>query len=85
MTIEQRLAKLEKTVNALVEKLCEEKFYTDADISGLSITESNHERDITDNRQGIIETFESELVNAQDIADVRTAIEEVYEMINMEE
>lgn len=40
--------------------------------------------DITDNREGLIETFEATESNASDLADLRAAIEEVYEMISAE-
>ena len=85
MTIEQRIEKLEKKVNALIQSLCNDKFYTSADISGISKTEADHEGNIKDNRQGIIDTYEQGLVNAGDIADARSALEELYEMINQGE
>lgn len=85
MTTEQRLSKLEKTVNALIISISNAKFYTDTDIEGISKVESTHDKDIIENRQGVIESFENGLINAEDIADVRTALEEVYEMINVEE
>jgi len=37
--------------------------------------------DISDNREGLTETFESTLVNTDDISMCREAIEEIYEMI----
>ena len=37
--------------------------------------------DISDNRQGLTETFESTLTNADDVAINRQAIEELFEMI----
>ena len=40
--------------------------------------------DISDNRQGLTETFESTLTNADDVAINRQAIEELYEMITTE-
>ena len=92
MDIETRLDNLEKIVNALIKRIDNDKYYSDADVNGIrqidgeqteNITENAS--DIADNRQGIEETFESTLSNADDIADVRTAIEEVYEMISEEE
>ena len=40
--------------------------------------------DISDNRQGLTETFESTLTNTDDVAINRQAIEELYEMITAE-
>ena len=40
--------------------------------------------DISDNRQGLTETFESTLTNADDVAINRQAIEELYEMLTAE-
>lgn len=37
--------------------------------------------DISDNREGIMETFEQTITNSTDLEDVRTAIIELYEMI----
>lgn len=37
--------------------------------------------DISDNREGLTETFESTLVNTDDIASLREGLEEVYEML----
>jgi len=37
--------------------------------------------DISDNREGLTETFESTLTNTDDISMCREAIEEIYEMI----
>ena len=92
MTIEQRVANLEKMVIALMKNIDNDKFYTMADIDGINNTNGLHEKrlrvntsDISDNREAIVETYESGLVNADDIADVRTALEEVYEMVNSEE
>ena len=43
-----------------------------------------HSSDIADNREGIMETFESTLTNADDAAINRQAIEELYEMLTTE-
>ena len=40
--------------------------------------------DISDNRDGLMETFESTLTNADDVAINRQAIEELYEMLTAE-
>lgn len=37
--------------------------------------------DISDNREGLTETFESTLTNTDDIASLREGLEEVYEML----
>lgn len=37
--------------------------------------------DISDNREGLTETFETTLINADDISALREGLEEVYEMI----
>lgn len=38
-------------------------------------------RDIADNRNGLVETFENQLLNADDISALREGLEEVYEML----
>lgn len=53
----------------------------------ISVNEENikiNTSDISDNRQGLTETFESTLTNADDAAINRQAIEELYEMITAE-
>ena len=40
--------------------------------------------DISDNRQGLTETFEATLTNSDDVAINRQAIEELYEMLTAE-
>ena len=40
--------------------------------------------DISDNRQGLTETFEATLTNTDDVAINRQAIEELYEMLTAE-
>ena len=40
--------------------------------------------DISDNREGLTETFESTLTNTDDVAINRQAIEELFEMITAE-
>lgn len=47
----------------------------------LTMASEANAADISDNREGLIESFESTLANASDIADCRSAIEELYEMI----
>ena len=66
-------------------------YYTKADICGCRVTDQNQQKeinintnDVSDNRQGLTETFESTLTNADDVAINRQAIEELYEMITAE-
>lgn len=68
MTIEERLTNLENLVYALIKRVDNDKFYNEADKSGIRQTESQHLEMIND--------------NSNDVSDVRTAIEEVYEMLN---
>lgn len=37
--------------------------------------------DISDNREGLMETFETSMVNTDDISSLREGLEEVYEML----
>ena len=53
----------------------------------ISVNEENikiNTSDISDNREGLTETFESTLTNADDAAINRQAIEELFEMITAE-
>lgn len=68
MTIEERLTNLENLVYALIKRVDNDKFYNEADKSGIRQTEGQHLEMIND--------------NSNDVSDVRTAIEEVYEMLN---
>lgn len=85
MDIEARLARVEKLLNAFINSQSRKDTYDGYDKTSIRKTDSEQTRDITDNRAGIEESFETSLANADDIADVRTALEEVYEMINTEE
>ena len=52
-----------------------------------SVNENNikiNTSDISDNREGLTETFESTLTNTDDVAINRQAIEELYELITAE-
>ena len=52
-----------------------------------SVNENNikiNTSDISDNRQGLTETFEATLNNTDDVAINRQAIEELYEMLTTE-
>ena len=71
MSIEERLSNLENLVNALIKRIDNDKFYDSADKAGIRQTEGNHGEAIE--------------VNASDVADTRTAIEELYEMVLTEE
>ena len=71
MSIEERLSNLEKLVNSLIKRIDNDKFYDSADKMGIRQTEGNHSEAIE--------------VNASDVADTRTAIEELYEMVLTEE
>ena len=71
MSIEERLSNLEKLVDSLIKRIDNDKFYDSADKAGIRQTEGNHGEQIE--------------VNASDVADTRTAIEELYEMVLTEE
>lgn len=71
MSIEERLSNLEKLVDSLIKRIDNDKFYDSADKAGIRQTEGNHGEAIE--------------VNASDVADTRTAIEELYEMVLTEE
>lgn len=91
MDIEKRLTNLENLVYSFIKNQSRADDYKAADINGCRATESNQAKDISintsdisDNRQGITETFESTLVNTDDISICREAIEEIYELITEE-
>ena len=48
-----------------------------------TITVEN-QSDITDNREGLIETYEATETNSSDISDLRNAVIEIYEMLTEE-
>ena len=84
MTVEERLTNLEKLVNAFIKSQSMKNTYDGYDKTSIIKTNSEQTRDISDNRAGIEESFEASLSNADDITDVRTALEEVYELITEE-
>ena len=88
MDLETRLTNLENLVHSFIKSQSRTDDYKTADINGCRHTEANNSEDIkinasdiSDNRQGLTETFESTLTNADDVAINRQAIEELYEMI----
>lgn len=44
-------------------------------------TRKDQNDQIAETREGLMETYEATDLNASDIADLRTALEEVYEML----
>ena len=84
MDLEERVANLEKLVNSFISAQSKKDTYNDYDKAGIRQTDSVQSKDISDNRAGIEEAYESSLENSDDISDVRTALEEVYELITEE-
>ena len=91
MKIETRLENLEKLVYSFIESQTRTDNYKTADINGCRHTDSEQQTsidtnisDISDNRQGLTETFEATLTNTDDVAINRQAIEELFEMITAE-
>ena len=72
---------LSKKINDVQAKL--DKFAQRLHLESTKSIEANA-NDISDNRQGLTETFESTLTNADDVAINRQAIEELFEMITAE-
>lgn len=68
MDLEKRVSDLETLVHNLISKLDKEKFYSDVDTQGIRQASGEQGKVIGE--------------NSEDISDVRTAIEEVYEMID---
>jgi len=88
MDIEKRLTNLENLVYSFIKNQSLVDDYKTADINGCRNTEAlqaedikTNASDISDNREGITETFESTLLNTDDISICREAIEELYEII----
>lgn len=65
--LERRLDNLERLLNSYIRSQSNKEFYNEADKSGLRYTDGVHGEDIA--------------TNASDVADTRSAIEELYEMI----
>lgn len=88
MDIKARLINLENLVLSFIKNQSRSDDYKDADIAGCRATETNQAEDIktnasdiADNRDGIMETFESTLNNEAELEDCRSAIIELYEMM----
>ena len=91
MDLEKRLTNLENLVHSFIKSQSRTDDYKKADIKGCRQTEANNSEDIkinasdiSDNREGLTETFEATLVNTDDVAINRQAIEELFEMITAE-
>ena len=91
MDLETRLINLENLVHAFIKSQSRTDDYKTADIKGCRQTEANNSEDIkinasdiSDNREGLTETFEATLTNTDDVAINRQAIEELFEMITAE-
>lgn len=88
MDIKERLINLENLVLSFIKNQSRSDDYKDADIAGCRATETTQSKeiktnvsDIADNRDGIMETFESTLNNEAELEDCRSAIIELYEMM----
>ena len=88
MDIEKRLTNLENLVYSFIKNQSRIDDYKYADIAGCRSTEATQREnieanasDIADNRDGIMETFESTLNNETELEDCRNAIIELYEMM----
>lgn len=64
--IERRLDNLERLLNSYIRSQSNKEFYNEADKSGLRFTDGVHGEEIA--------------TNATDVADTRSAIEELYEL-----
>lgn len=91
MDLETRLSNLENLVHSFIKSQSRTDDYKTADIKGCRQTEANNSEDIkinasdiSDNREGLTETFEATLVNTDDVAINRQAIEELYEIMTGE-
>lgn len=88
MDIKERLINLENLVFSFIKNQSRSDNYKDADIAGCRATESNQSKDIetnasdiSNNRDGIMETFEATLTQESELEDCRAAIMEIYEMM----
>ena len=91
MDIEKRLTNLENLVYSFIKSQSRTDDYKTADINGCRHTDSEQQtsidtntNDISDNIQGLTETFEATLTNTDDVAINRQAIVELFEMISAE-
>lgn len=91
MDLETRLINLENLIHSFIKSQSRTDDYKTADIKGCRQTEANNSEDIkinasdiSDNREGLTETFEATLVNTDDVAINRQAIEELYEIMTGE-
>lgn len=92
MRIDKKIANLENLLYSFIKRQNAIDDYKDADIEGCRYTESVQQTsielntcDISDNREGLIETFDSTMSNSDDIATLREGLMEVYELIESEE
>lgn len=77
MTIEKRLENLENLVNALMKKIDNNKFYTDADISGNRQNINNNTEGVTENSDGVFDIASLADENSQAIMDLAEMVAEM--------
>ena len=88
--IETRLLNLEKAFlqsqqnNVKVTENSDKALVLENEVNKQSENIKINASDISDNREGLTETFEATLNNTDDVAINRQAIEELYEMITAE-
>ena len=92
MDVEIRLTNLENLVLSFIKNQGIADNYKIADINGCRHTDylqandiKINSSDISNNREGLTETFENTLLNSDDISICRGAIEELYELITESE
>lgn len=79
--ISKHIEELEKSVSEILDRLNTISNGNIENFDTVRKEDSKSKNDIFDNRNGLIETFEASMLNTDDIADLRTGLEEVYEML----
>ena len=79
--INKRIEIIEENISEILDKLNSLSIGSMENFDIVRKEDSKSKDDIFYNRNGLIETFEASMLNTDDIADLRTGLEEVYEML----
>ena len=79
--ISKHIEELEQSVSEILDRLNTISNGNIENFDTVRKEDSKSKDDIFNNRNGLIETFEASMLNTDDIADLRTGLEEVYEML----
>lgn len=77
----KRINNIERNISEILSKININENICQENLDIIRLEDSKSKDEIFENRNGLIETFETSMLNVDDIAVLRNGIEEVYEML----